>query len=90
MCEKKRKLSYLIEFHTCLNKKNYQGVSKNGKLICWTCWQRQEITKKNLLKTNKPVLRPRIFSLCKNCKKSSRVERISKLCFICDSFSCIF
>ena len=85
-----RKNLIFIEYHTCLNKKNYQGVSRNGKLICWTCWQKQDITKKNLLQLKKPLLRPRIISLCKNCKKKSRVSRSTKLCFLCDTLSCIY
>ena len=90
MSSKRKKLSYFIEFHTCFNKKNYQGVSKDGKLICWTCWEKQGIQNKNLLHFKKPLLRPRIITLCKNCGKKSRVSRTTKLCFICDTLSCIF
>ena len=78
-----RKNLIFIEYHTCLNKKNYQGVYKNGKLYCWTCWQ-------NLLQIKKSVLRPKIISMCKNCKIRSRVSRSTKLCFLCDTLGCIY
>ena len=63
-----------------------QGKLKKGKFVCLTCWQKQENNKK---KFKKQVLRRRIFSFCKNCKKKSRVSRTTNLCFLCDNLNCI-
>ena len=56
---------------------------------CWSCSQKPKTPDKIFLNFSRPVLRPKIIGICKNCNQKSKINRKLKLCFLCDYISCL-